>query len=81
MILAKTWFRKRDSHLITYKSGGNANQIDFFLTRRVGRSCCIDCKVIPGKQDVKLKRDEQASFVDILIKETNRKDEVDSNMM
>ena len=46
MILANTWFRKLDSHLITYRSGGNASQIDFFLTKRVDRSC-LDCKVIP----------------------------------
>ena len=46
MTLANTWFRKIDSHLIIYRSGGNASQIDLFLTRRVGRNCCIDCKVI-----------------------------------
>ena len=38
IILVNTWFRKRDIHLITYKSGGNANQIDFFLIRKVGRT-------------------------------------------
>ena len=31
MILANTWFRKLDSHLITYRSGGNASQISFRL--------------------------------------------------
>ena len=49
MILANTWFRKLDSFLITYRSGGNAGQIDFFFTRRVRRSCCLDCKVISGE--------------------------------
>ena len=48
MTLANTWFRKIDSHLIIYRSGGNASQIGFFLIRRVGRSC-IDCKVISRK--------------------------------
>ena len=33
MILANTWFKKLDSHLITYRSGRNASQIDFFFTR------------------------------------------------
>ena len=47
MILAKTWLKKRDSRLITYKSGGNASQIDFFFTRKVRRNCYIACKVIP----------------------------------
>ena len=49
MILANIWFMKLDFHLIIYRSGGNASQIDFFLTRRVGRSCCLDYKVILGK--------------------------------
>ena len=47
MILVNTWFRILDSHLITYMSGGNASQIDFFLTMRVWRSYCLDYKVIP----------------------------------
>ena len=46
MILANTWFRKKDPHLI--RNRGNASQIDFFLIRRVGRSC-INYKVIPGE--------------------------------
>ena len=46
MILANTWFRKLDFHLIIYRSGENANQIEFFFTRRVERSC-LNCKVIP----------------------------------
>ncbi|CAH9114689.1 unnamed protein product, partial [Cuscuta europaea] len=28
-----TWFKKRDSHLVTYKSGANSTQIDYFLVR------------------------------------------------
>ena len=31
LILANTWFRKRESHLITFRSGSSASQIDFFL--------------------------------------------------
>ena len=49
LILANTWFRKRESHLITFRSGSCASQIDFFLTRKVDRGCCMDCKVIPGE--------------------------------
>jgi len=38
--------------LITFKSGSSANQIDFFLTRRVDRGSCIDFKVVPGESVV-----------------------------
>ena len=31
LILANTWFRKRESHLITFRSGSSASQIDFFF--------------------------------------------------
>ncbi|KAL6541798.1 hypothetical protein OROGR_011284 [Orobanche gracilis] len=44
-----TWFEKRDSHLVTYRNGGNASQIDFFLVRNVWRKSFTNCKVIPGE--------------------------------
>ncbi|KAL5164575.1 Craniofacial development protein 2 [Glycine soja] len=43
--IANTWFKKREEHLITYKSGGTCSQIDFFLIRKY----CLNCKVIPGE--------------------------------
>ncbi|XP_065866604.1 uncharacterized protein, partial [Euphorbia lathyris] len=47
--IMNTWFMKRTSHLVTYRSGGNASQIDFFLVRSAWRKSYIDCKVIPGE--------------------------------
>ena len=38
--------------MITFRSGSSARQIDFFLTRRVDKGTCIDCKVVPGKSVV-----------------------------
>ena len=49
LILAKTYFKKRDEHLITFKSRSNKSQIDFFLTRKVDKIACKDCKVILGE--------------------------------
>ncbi|RZC29036.1 Craniofacial development protein 2 [Glycine soja] len=46
--IANTWFKKREEHLITYKSGGTCSQIDFFLIRKSDRKYCLNCKVIPG---------------------------------
>ena len=70
MILANTWFRKLDFHLITYRSGGNASQIDFFLTRRLGRSCCLDCKVIPWEC---VATSHRLLVLDVLFKKIYRK--------
>lgn len=44
-----TCFKKREEHLITYKSGRSRSQIDFFLVRSSDKKVCKDCKVIPGE--------------------------------
>jgi len=44
-----TMSRKREEHLITYKSGDARTQIDFIMSK--GRSVKVfDCKVIPGEE-------------------------------
>ncbi|XP_076954466.1 uncharacterized protein LOC143628907 [Bidens hawaiensis] len=45
--ILNSFFRKRDSHLITFSSGGHHTQIDYLLTRREDRRWWQDCKVIP----------------------------------
>ena len=47
LTIGNTCFRKREEHLITYKSGVSCSQIDFFLIRKSDRKICLDCKVIP----------------------------------
>ncbi|KAJ7959944.1 Retrovirus-related Pol polyprotein LINE-1 [Quillaja saponaria] len=49
LILANTFFKKRESHLITFSSRPNKSQIDFVMTRKVDRAVCKDCKVLPGE--------------------------------
>ncbi|MCX8814367.1 exonuclease/endonuclease/phosphatase family protein, partial [Vibrio parahaemolyticus] len=49
LLLANTYFKKREEHLITYKSGSSVSQIDFVLTRKRDQKLCKDCKVIPGE--------------------------------
>ena len=50
LLLGNIYFKKRDSHLITYKSGNTATQIDFILFRRTMRKLVTDVKVIPGEE-------------------------------
>ncbi|XP_057550510.1 uncharacterized protein LOC130828560 [Amaranthus tricolor] len=50
LVIANSIFRKKDEHLITYKSGKLATQIDYFLVRRDDRSSCLDCKVVLGTE-------------------------------
>ena len=50
LLLGNTCFKKHDSHLITYKSGNIATQIDFILFRRTMRKLVTDVKVISGEE-------------------------------
>ena len=34
LMIANTFFRKRESHLVTFSRGQHSSQIDFVLTRR-----------------------------------------------
>ncbi|XP_046970411.1 craniofacial development protein 2-like [Vanessa cardui] len=49
LAITNTWFKKKEEHLITYKSGHHATQIDFFLVRRRSLCCVKNCKVLPGE--------------------------------
>ena len=51
LILGNTCSKKRDSHLITYKSGKLAMQIDLILFDRTMHKLVTDVKVIPGKEE------------------------------
>ena len=48
LMIANTFFRKRQSHLVTFSSGQYSSQIDFVLTRMDKRTC-VYYKVIPGE--------------------------------
>ena len=65
LIVANTFFRKRDEYLITFKSGTNMSQIDFFLMKRIDRLTCKDCKVIPGES---ITSQHRLLVVDVAIK-------------
>ena len=50
LFLGNTCFKKPDSHLITYRSGNTATQIDFVIFRKSLRKLLMDVKVIPGEE-------------------------------
>jgi hypothetical protein len=49
LLIVNTLFRKRESHLVTFRSGQHTSQINFILTRRKDRRAYFDCKVLPGE--------------------------------
>jgi len=49
LLVANSFFKKKEDHLVTFKSRSCKTQIDFFLTRKENRRSCKDCKVIPSE--------------------------------
>ncbi|PWA77734.1 hypothetical protein CTI12_AA217890 [Artemisia annua] len=49
LVVANSFFKKRDVHLITFQSGGHSTQIDYLLVRRSDLRACRDCRVFPGE--------------------------------
>jgi len=47
IVMVNSYFKKKEEHLITFKTGNTRTQIDYFLMRANGRRLCRDCKVIP----------------------------------
>ena len=48
-MIVNTWFEKRKSQLITYRSGKARTQIDFLLVRKAQWKWVKDCKVVPSE--------------------------------
>ncbi|XP_051784793.1 uncharacterized protein LOC127528352 [Erpetoichthys calabaricus] len=56
MAVMNTYFKKREEHSVTYKSGGRCTQVDYILCRRVNLKETEDCKVVAGESAVKQHR-------------------------
>ena len=49
LVVINSFFKKKEDHLVTFKSDFLKTQIDYFLTRTDNRRFCMDCKVIPSE--------------------------------
>ena len=48
MSVLNTYFKKREGHRLTYKSGGRSTQVDYIMCRRAHLKEIGNCKVIAG---------------------------------
>ena len=46
LAIVNTYFKKKDEHRVTYKSGGKRTQVDYVMCRRRNLKKMGDCKVI-----------------------------------
>ena len=51
-VVTITLFKKRQSHLVTYESGGNKTVVDMILLKREHKKRIMNTKVIPGEECV-----------------------------
>ncbi|XP_051784559.1 craniofacial development protein 2-like [Erpetoichthys calabaricus] len=56
MAVVNTYFKKREEHKVTYKSGSRCTQVDYILCRRVNLKAIEDYKVVAGESVVKQHR-------------------------
>jgi len=48
LTVVNSLFKKKEEHLVTFRSGSCKTQINYFLIRANHRRLCKDCKVIPN---------------------------------
>ena len=53
MTVVNTYFRKKEEHRVTYKSGGKCSRVDYVLRRRGNLKEVGDCNVIAGENVAK----------------------------
>ena len=51
-VVTSTLFKKRQSHLVTYESGGNKTAVDMIIIKRECQKRIRNTKVIPGEECV-----------------------------
>ena len=56
MAVVNTYFKKREKHRVTYKSGGRSTQHDYIICRRAYLKEIVYCKVIAGDNVAKQHR-------------------------
>ncbi|XP_065645283.1 uncharacterized protein LOC136075774 [Hydra vulgaris] len=56
MAVVNTYFKKKEEHRVTYKSGGRGTQVNYILCRRRNLKEVSDCKVVPGESVAKQQR-------------------------
>ena len=46
LVIVNTYFKKKDEHRVTYKSGQKSTQVDYVMCRRTNLKKMCNCKVI-----------------------------------
>ena len=56
MVVAGTFFQKKENHKITYRSGRHNTDLDLLVVRQQQLRWVKDCKALPGDRTVQTRR-------------------------
>jgi len=65
LLVVNSFFKKKEDHLVTFKSGSIKIQTDYFLIGTDNRRSCKDCKVIPSEY---LETQHKLLVLDVVLK-------------
>ena len=81
LAIVNTYFKKKDEHRVTYKSGGKSTQVDYVMCRRKNLKEMCDCKVILNKWVAKQHRMVVCKMVLMVKKKKSRESKAKDTMV
>ena len=72
LAIVNTYFKKKDEHRVTYKSGGKSTQVDYVMCRRRNLKEMCDCKIILNEYIAKQHRMVVCKMVLLVKKKKSR---------
>ena len=70
LVIANTYFCKRNSHLVTYSSGGRETQINCILVRRSSLKDVVNCTTLPSAN---ISSQHRVLMAKLMVTETKRR--------
>ena len=81
LVIVNTYFKKKDEHRVTYKSGGKSTQVDYLMCRRRNLKEMCDCKVILNECVAKQHRMVVCKMALMVKKKKSRKSKLKDTMV
>ena len=81
LAIVNTYFKKKDEHRVTYKSGGKSTQVNYVMCRRRNLKEMCDCKVILNECVTKQHRMVVCKMVLMVKKEKSRESKAKDTMV
>ena len=81
LAIVNTYFKKKDEHRVTYKSGEKSTQVDYVMCRRRNLKEMCDCKLIVNKCVAKQHRMVVCKMTLMVKKKKNRESKAKDTMV